>query len=236
MTYSLAAHYYDLLYAWKDYTAEAKRIRELVEERRPRARSLLDVACGTGQHLARLRAWYEVEGLDAEPRLLEVARHRLPDVRLHEEDMRDFALDRRFDVVTCLFSSIGYMLSTADLGRAVRTMAGHLTAGGVLLVEPWLSAEEFDPDHIGGPTIGQGERVTVVRMNSSRVEGRLSLMEFHYLVGRPGSVEHITESHALALYSADEYHDALVAAGLRVEHDPHGLMGRGLWIGVSADR
>ena len=70
----------------------------------------------------------------------------------------------------------------------------------------------------------------VVRTNDSRVEGRLSIMNFHYLVGRPGTVEHFVETHAPALYTADEYRSAFEAAGLAADLDPEGLMGRGLWV------
>ena len=54
-------------------------------------------------------------------------------------------------------------------------------------------------------------------MNDSRVEGRLSVMRFHYLVGRPGSVTHFVETHAPALYTEDEYRAAFEAAGLAAE-------------------
>ncbi len=194
--------------------------------------SVLDVACGTGMHLGQLRAWYTVEGVDVERRLLDMARQRLPGVPFHSADMRDFTLDRYFDVVTCLFSSIGYMQTLVDLHRAVANMAAHLTPGGVLVVEPWLSPDSFTPGHIGGPLIGEAPDLKVVRMNDSRVEGRLSVMEFHYLIGRPGGIEHLRETHALGLFSADEYSNAFARAGLVVEHDPEGLIGRGLWIGV----
>jgi SAM-dependent methyltransferase len=232
MSYTRSAEFYDLLYHWKDYAAESERLRELVAARNPDAKTLLDVACGSGRHLEYLRRWYEVEGLDAEAGLLDVARGRLPGIELHAGNMRDFALPRRFDVVTCLFSAIGYMHTLADLGAAVATMAAHLAPGGLLIVEPWFSAERFDPRHIGGPQVGEGTDIKVVRMNGSRVEGRLSVMDFHYLVGRPGHVEHFTETHTLALFSDDEYRASFVAAGLHVEHDPDGLMGRGLWLGV----
>lgn len=234
MSYAGSAELYDLLYGWKDYAAEARRIHELIGARQPLARTLLDVACGTGMHLEQLRAWYAVEGLDAEPRLLDIARQRLPDVPFHSADMRDFALDRQFDVVTCLFSSIGYVQTLDDLQRAVANMAAHVMPGGVLLIEPWLSPDSFTPGHIGGPLIGEAPDLKVVRMNDSRVEGRLSVMEFHYLIGRPGGIEHLRETHALGLFSHDEYRAAFVAAGLRVEHDRAGLMGRGLWIGHKA--
>ena len=139
MSYARSSELYDLLYAAKDYGAEARQLRDIIQRHQPNARTLLDVACGTGRHLERLREWYAVAGLDAEPGLLEVARRRLPGVPLHEGDMRDFQLGT-FDVVTCLFSAIGYMQTPDDLARAVRVMAGHLQTAGVLIIEPWLSS------------------------------------------------------------------------------------------------
>jgi hypothetical protein len=125
LTYSLSPEIYDLLYAWKDYSAEADRIHALVSQRAPGARTLLDVACGTGGHLAHLRDRFSVEGLDLDPALIEHARRRLPDTAFHAGDMRTFELGRRFDVVTCLFSSIGYMHTAAELSTAIERMAGH---------------------------------------------------------------------------------------------------------------
>lgn len=83
-----SADLYDLFYDWKDYRGESERIRQIVEAHSPGARSLLDVACGTGTHLEHLRDWYTVEGLDIDPGLLRVAARRLPGIALHDGDMR----------------------------------------------------------------------------------------------------------------------------------------------------
>lgn len=61
---------YDAIYlAVKDYADEAKRIAHLVKTIAPRATSLLDVACGTGEHARHLHDahGYDVSGLDIEP-------------------------------------------------------------------------------------------------------------------------------------------------------------------------
>src|SRR3954452_22491707 len=107
--FNRSADIYDAVYAFKDYAGEAARLRELIERRSPGASSLLDVACGTGRHLEELGRWYEVEGLDIEADLVKVARDRLDGVRVHEADMVGFDLGKNFDVVICLFSSIGYV-------------------------------------------------------------------------------------------------------------------------------
>jgi ubiquinone/menaquinone biosynthesis C-methylase UbiE len=48
--FTQSAEFYDAIYHFKDYRAEAERLHALIQThvRRP-ARTLLDVACGTGQ-------------------------------------------------------------------------------------------------------------------------------------------------------------------------------------------
>ena len=222
---------YDLFYEGKDYRAEAERIRDLVRERHASATLLLDVACGTGKHLEELRQWFIVEGVDLDDGLLAVARARLPDVRLHLGDMRTLDLGTTFDVVTCLFSSIGYVQTLDGLHLAMASMARHLKPGGLLIVEPWLTPDGMDPRHLSEPIVVERPELRAVRMNGIRIEGRRSIMDFHYLVARPGSVEHVVEEHVLGLFTENEYRASFEAAGLIVEHDPVGLIGRGLWIG-----
>ena len=50
-----SVHLYDLAYSFKDYAGESASVRNAVHARVPQARSLLDVACGTGKHLEHLR-------------------------------------------------------------------------------------------------------------------------------------------------------------------------------------
>jgi len=226
--FSRSARFYDAIYSFKDYPAEAERLHELVEARVPAARTLLDVACGTGAHLAELRRWYEVEGVDLDSELLEVARERLPGVPLHEGDMTGFDLGREFDVVTCLFSSIGYVRTHDGLVRATASLARHVAPGGVLIVEPWLEPGDWEPGRIGSVFVDEPD-LKVARMN---VGGSAEVMDMHYLVATPDGVESFVERHELGVFSRDEHIEALRAAGLTVEHDPEGLMGRGLYIGT----
>jgi SAM-dependent methyltransferase len=227
-----SARLYDAVYSWKDYAGEAERIHELVQARKPGAASLLDVACGTGAHLAELRRWYRCEGLDLDADLLAVARERLPDVPLHAGDMRDFDLGRRFDAATCLFSSIGYLMTVEALEAAIAAMARHLAPGGVLVVEPWLSPESVRVPHVAAVFVDEPE-LKIARVNTIEVDGRRSSFDFQFLVGTPERVEHFVEHHELALFTHEEHLAAFRAAGLQVEHDEEGLMGRGLYIGVA---
>lgn len=230
-----SARVYDLLYRaqGRDVADEAAALDALVQQHRPGAASLLDVACGTGEHLAHLAARYDVTGVDVEPAMLAAARARLPDVPLVEADMRELHLGRRFDAVVCLFSSVGYLPTAADLDRAVAAMAAHLAPGGVLVVDGWLR-----PDAIRAGVLqllaGQDGELAAARIGISQSDGRRTHLEMHHLIGTRDRVEHVVEHHDLTVFTDDEYRQAFAAAGLSVRLGPGPLPGRDRYVGVLA--
>jgi SAM-dependent methyltransferase len=223
---------YDAIYSFKDYKAEAGRLHDLIQAEVPGARTLLDVGCGTGMHLAQLSKYYEVEGLDLDEDMLAIARQRLPQIPLHHADMTDFELDKTFDVVVSLFSSIGYVRSLDNLRRCAGALARHVRPGGLAVVEPWFTPEEWEPGH-SALTVVDEEDLKLARMNVAGQSDRDSIIHFHYLVTEADAeVTHFTEEHILGLFTTDEYLDAMRRAGFQVTHDPEGLMGRGLYVAV----
>jgi len=235
-----SARIYDVIYANVDYPEHAAVVERAIRDRRPEARSLLDVACGTGKHLEILGARFDhVEGLDVDPAMLAVARERLPGVTLHEADMVGFDLGRRFDAVTCLFSSIGYVQTLDALHAAVATQAAHLEPGGVLVVEPWLWPSMISEPHRIRVQVTETPDLVVARtarwLNpDTALDEGISRMEFAYLVTEPDGSELITEWHDLGLFTPEQYVAAFEAAGLDTEFDRVGTrVARGLAIGVA---
>ncbi|MQA98817.1 MAG: methyltransferase domain-containing protein [Actinobacteria bacterium] len=229
--YDDEARYYDALYYWKDYEGEARRIEEIVDGRVPQAKTLLDVGCGTGMHMLMLRDRFAVTGLDLNDAMLEVARERLPGVTLHRGDMLDFDLGSRFDIITCLFSGIGYAPDVASLDRAVARMAAHLDPGGLLIVEPWLEPDDFAEGHLGALLADQPD-FKLARLNTSHRDGRASRLDFVYALVSPDETKTWESSESLTLFERNEMLAAFERAGFEVEHDPTGLMGRGLYVAI----
>lgn len=231
----MTADVYDAIYAKKNYEAEAQALKGLVDRyKKSDGNELLDVACGTGLHLPYLVGDYRVTGVDLSEQQLEAARKRLPDLTFQQGDMRDFDLQHQFDVVTCLFSSIGYVHPYEDLKKVVSNMAGHLKPGGVLFIEPWLQPGVFDPNRPPHTETGElpEKHLKVTRTAHNSIEGNISVLDMHHVVESPEGTREFTEQHRLALYTPDEFKQAFTEAGLEFHTDEQGLSGRGLHIGL----
>jgi ubiquinone/menaquinone biosynthesis C-methylase UbiE len=230
--YERSAAVYDVFYSWLDYERHAVTIHALIEEKRPGARTVLDIACGTGRYTEQLARWYEVEGLDLSQPMLRMARRRLPDTTFHNADMKAFDLSRSYDALVCMFSSIAYVTSVEDLGSMLRCCARHLEPGGVLIIEPWFGPDAWMPGHIDARAV-DGDGVKVSRVTTSRVDGRRAEMRWAWAVAwEDGTADAYVEEHPTGLFTVAEYADLLAAAGLQAEYDPEGPLGRGLHVAV----
>jgi ubiquinone/menaquinone biosynthesis C-methylase UbiE len=230
--YRQLANYYDEIYHFKNYEREAEKIDTLIQQhKKSPGNHLLDVACGTGNHIAYLKQHYSVEGLDSSPDMLRIARKKHPDVVFHSGEMTSFKLKNRFDTVTCLFSAIGHVKTKARMRRAVRNMAGHLQPGGLIILEPWITPTNFRKGLIGSNFVDK-PNLKIARINISKVEGPVSAFEYHYLIGTPGNVQYAVDRGSLGLWTHEEHLEAFRDASLKVTFDSEGLMGRGLYLGV----
>ncbi len=225
---------YDALHyeGGKDYRREAQEVVSRIRRHRADAGSILDVACGTGMHLAAFaRLGFDVEGVELSAEMLSAAAERLPGVPLHQGDMRSFRLDRRFDAVVCLYSAIGYMTTVDDLATALSTMGDHLGDGGVLVVEPWLAPDRWHDGSVCSESTTSGE-LAVARVSRSWREGDESVIEMRYALARPERTWSFTEIHRMGLFTVEQQLEVYRAVGFDVEHEEPGLTDRGLFVAV----
>ena len=87
--YSAPVRYYGRVYASKDYAKETREILRFARTGGRPIRSVLDMACGRGHHLAMLPPSIARAGVDRSPAMLRIARGRLGrSASLSRGDMR----------------------------------------------------------------------------------------------------------------------------------------------------
>lgn len=222
MPFERWAEAYDALYAarGKDYRRESAMIAELAQRHDVIGGGLLDVACGTGEHLHHLQSSFElVTGIDACPAMLAVARDKLPAADLYEADMRRFDLGRRFDLVICLFASVGYLPDIAGLRQAIARMADHVAPRGLLMLEPALTPKQVRPPRTDRMSV-EIDGTRVHRTTAATLEDNALLIRFDFEYERAANSEAFAEVHRIALFAPATYTEALEDAGLRIEQQP----------------
>jgi ubiquinone/menaquinone biosynthesis C-methylase UbiE len=86
-------------------------------------RKILDLACGEGTFcVAMAKEAYRVTGVDFSTHMLELARERAIQEKVNVafllQDMRSLAIEERYDLVTCWYDSLNYLLEVEDLEKA----------------------------------------------------------------------------------------------------------------------
>lgn len=106
----------------------------------------LDAGCGTGVLLSEMRAsGWQSTGIDLSGGMLQAARKSRGSLPVAQADLRALPFDRQFDVLTCLFDSINFLLTDDGLRTAIRQMAMALAPGGIVYFD--VVTERMVADH-----------------------------------------------------------------------------------------
>ncbi|MGA9350626.1 MAG: class I SAM-dependent methyltransferase [Anaerolineae bacterium] len=131
-------------YAKGPYLRYSERVAELLPavlelfDAQPRA--ILDLACGEGTFaVAMAKQGFQVAGVDLSPRMLQFAREQAErekvDVEFLLQDMRSLPFEDRFDLVTCWFDSLNYLLELKDLTKTFAGACRALKKAGLFMFD-----------------------------------------------------------------------------------------------------
>ncbi|HKX30626.1 MAG TPA: methyltransferase domain-containing protein [Blastocatellia bacterium] len=147
---------------------EVRFLKELTS----RARSWLDVACGTGYFLQQARGNSDLKcmGLDLSPAMLAEARHANPDLEFVEADFLQPqpSFEGRWEVVTCMWGAYGLQETLADVETLIENLAKWTTPKGTCFV-PIFDLTIFDERRANG-TLMKGVEIDLDRYCWSFVE------------------------------------------------------------------
>ncbi len=235
MLYRELGRYYDLIYSSKDYKKEAKKIVKLISRyKKSDGNELLEVGCGTGHHLKYLKNKFSCTGIDTNEGMLNVARKNVKGVVFKKADMKTLNLNKKFDIITCLFSSIGYVKTYINLRRTIKNFAKHLKTGGIIIIKPWLTKSAYKNGSLHMTTY-DGKDMKIARIGVSGIKGNISILNMHYLIAEKNKgVKYYSDKHELGLFETGKTLKIMKECGLKSKFLKKGLMiDRGIYLGIN---
>jgi ubiquinone/menaquinone biosynthesis C-methylase UbiE len=232
--YTDLAKYYDLLFgSTKDYKTESEGIRHLITKyKKSGGNTLLDVACGTGRHLSYLKNWYECTGTDLNQEMLDIAKRAVKGVKFKRANMINLRMPNRFDVITCLFSAIGYVKTYENLDRTIRNFYSLLKPGGVLIIDGWYDKNEWQNGHIDLREF-DGDKIKIAKVGFSTRHGAFSRFEQYWLIAeKDKGVKYVVEKQEHGLFEKDRFMKILRSAGFEAKILKSPMPGRPRYLAI----
>ncbi len=136
--YERLSQVYDL--DWGKFSEQyVSLINQLLDKRGIAQARILDLACGTGTLAVELanRGHY-VYGIDISPQMIEIAQSKsmgLSNVSFEVQDMTLFAVEDKFDLATCTFDSLNYLLDTDGVKAMFYRITNVLHKSGLFVFD-----------------------------------------------------------------------------------------------------
>lgn len=67
--------------------------------------------------------------------MLQVAARKVPNAKLYHQNMVDFTIDEKFDVILCVFDSINHLLDFDDWKKMFANVKKHLNPNGLFIFD-----------------------------------------------------------------------------------------------------
>lgn len=131
-------------YARGQYCKFSEQIAELLpsllERFGAKPRNILDIACGEGAFaVAMAKKGYAVTEVDQSARMLHFAKERAVregvKIEFLLQDMRSLSLTEKFDLVTCWYDSLNYLLSQEELEKTFKAIYRAMNPGGFFIFD-----------------------------------------------------------------------------------------------------
>lgn len=198
-------------------------LRDVLRVHPPRGHHMLDLGCGTGT-LALLmaeRGW-SVVGLDRSPAMLAEAERKLlaqaaaRDVRFVLGDLRRPDYDAAFDLATCCYDTLNYLLEPDELAATFAAVHRTLAPHGLFCFD--LATDMFLRGYWQGVDMEQqADYVQIMQSCYDAESGRSTLVLTGFVAVGRGRYRRFRELHVARAYPASTVQELLVQSGFAVE-------------------
>jgi SAM-dependent methyltransferase len=214
--------YYNLLYKDKDYSIEVDYVESLIKRFHPRAKTILDIGCGTGIHASLLvDRGYTVHGMDLSDEMLKSANQKSKsDLTFSQGDIQNFSINKKFDVITSLFHVMSYQTSNGAVASSFKSVFEHLSDEGVFIFDCWYGPAVL----LDLPTVKikrmEDERLKVLRISEPVMDINRSTVEVKFEVNvfekETNERQTVSEKHLMRYFFQNELYLFAEAAGLQI--------------------
>ena len=221
--HELAEFYFAIENNHRDIARDVAFIAELLANRaKP---SLLDLGCGTGEHLGLLaRRGVRCTGVDISADMLATARARFPkDITFIQSDMSSISFNKEFDMVISLFGSFDYLIHDIEIDSTLTKIRQALKPGGLGIIEIWnappiVKIREKDIDLVSTTIIG-GEEIKRERGFKLWNDTGKTIVEVQYRYTISGNgMKSLRDRHVMRSFTPDEMSRFLGRAGFTVNN------------------
>lgn len=185
--------------------------------------SILDIGCGTGEHLGMLaREGAKCTGIDASEHMIRIARRRHPGCEFSVADMRRFDYYEKFNMVTCFFGSLDYLIDDADIEAVLWNTRRALRMNGRAVFEIWNAAPVllFGSRDIQPVSTTYASGRKILRERGFKVIEAGSFVtvrvDYRYTVTHGADMESMTDTHLMRAYRSGEFEQLAAKNGMSV--------------------
>ncbi len=189
--------------------------------------SILDLGCGTGEHLNALKKFgVRGVGIDSSPEMLKVARKRYPHgIDFINKSFGSFDYYNEFDAILCLFGSMVYLLNDRDVDNFFWNTWRALKPGGIGIFELWHSIpvrkiKNRPLTHISETKYDNNVVIERERGFNIIEESKRTIVKVDYLykVKTPHSSDVYSDTHIMRAFTLDEITTFLSANGFVIRN------------------
>ncbi len=207
--------------AYPKYSERMAEILPAVLERfGAKPQTILDLACGEGAFArAMAKKGFQVTGVDLSPKMLQIAQERAQRENVKVEfllqDMRSLSFEEKFDLVTCWYDSLNYLLKLEDLTRTFAGVWRALKKGDLFI---------FDMNTVYGLAIGWQRYPCYVQQDTYELfeihrpiydfEKNIATLRITGFVKEGNGWSRVEEEHKERGYSLREIRECLKEVGL----------------------
>ena len=205
MVFKKYAEFYDNLYKNRKYEEETEFVHKLIKKHKPKAKTILDLGCGTGRHDALLvKKGYKVLGIDKSLHMVSLAKKNNPDLRFKTSDIKSFKSNEKFDVIISLFHVLSYHNFNKDVRGFFNTIKKHLKKDGICIFDFWYGPAVLTQKPERRVKVIETRDTVFKRIATPTLKENENLVVIDYSLVLRGERQKVSESHIMRYFFLPE--------------------------------